>query len=177
MALGGNDMSNPKNRAMKKQVLMALFLFGLIGCQGQNKEDRTIVNEEKKKEVEQPKGNWEVDKEFDENGNLVRYDSIYSWSSMDPLNDLTTQDKDSLLNNFESKFYRHFSQFSNQGFGDIFEPDSLFSKRFFNDGFFESDFGKDFMELDRIRKRMMKRQMDFLEKYRSETGTHKKDSL
>jgi len=148
-------------------LLMALLL-SLTGCKGQEKKEGAIAEEGNKKEIEQPKGTWKVDKEFDENGNLIRYDSIYSWSSDNSWKDLTNLEKDSLLNNFESKFYRRFSQFQNQGFEDIFKPDSLFSKHFFNDDFFESDFGKDFMDIDRIRQQMLERQKKFLEKYQSQ---------
>ena len=86
-------------------------------------------------------------------------------------------DKDSLLNNFESKFYRRFSTFKDQGFEDIFQQDSLFGNHFFNDDFFESDFGTDFMELDKVHKRMIDRQKKFLEKYRSDFNNKEKDSL
>lgn len=162
---------------MKTQILFyTALLLALNSCQGQKNKENKMTKEENNKEVAQPKGSWKVDREFDENGNLIRYDSVYTWSS-DSLDNLADLDRDSLLNNFESKFYSHFSQFKNQGFGDIFEPDSLFSKRFFNDGFFESDFGEDFMELDRIRKRMMERQRRFLEKYRSDLGVLERDSL
>lgn len=157
-----------------------LFFTGLLltlnGCQGQEHKEGELTKEGDHKERVQPKGSWKVDREFDENGNLIRYDSIYTWSS-DSLEDLSGLDRDSLLSNFESKFYSHFSQFKDQGFEDLFEPDSLFSKRFFSDGFFESDFGEDFMELDNIRKRMMERQRRFLEKYRSDLGVHERDSL
>lgn len=170
-------MLNQKKRRMKIQML---FLTGLLlalnSCQGQEKKESKMVEEGDQKEVAQPKGSWKVDREYDEDGNLIRYDSIYSWSS-DSLNDLSGLDRDSLLSNFESKFYSHFSQFRDQGFGDIFSPDSLFSRRFFNDGFFQSDFGEDFMELDNIRKRMMERQRKFLEKYRSDLGVQEKDSV
>lgn len=156
--------------------LMALFL-SLTSCQSQDKKEEDVAKEDNKKEVEQPKGKWKVDKEFDEDGNLIRYDSIYSWSSNNSLNDLKALDRDSLLNNFESKFYRRFSQYKSQGFDDIFEQDSLFGNHFFNDNFFESDFGMDFMELDKIHKRMMDRQKNFLEKYRSDFNNKEKDSL
>ena len=155
-------------------ILMALFL-SLTSCKGQEKKEDSVTNEADKKE--ELKGTWKVDKEFDENGNLIRYDSIYSWSSSDTINDLATLDKDSLLNNFESKFYRHFSTFKDQGFEDIFQPDSLFGNHFFNDNFFESDFGLDFMELDKVHTRMMDRHRKFLEKYRSDFYGKEKDSL
>lgn len=158
-------------------TLLMAVLLSLNSCKGQEKKEDEIAKEGNKKELELPKGTWKVDKEFDENGNLIRYDSIYSWSSDDSLNDLANLNKDSLLSNFESKFYRRFSQFKNQGFEDIFEPDSLFSKQFFNDDFFESDFGEDFIELDKIHKRMLERQQRFLKKYHSDFETKEKDSL
>ncbi|WP_067028915.1 hypothetical protein [Allomuricauda sp. CP2A] len=162
---------------MKIQTLVLTgLLLALTSCQGQEKKESEMVKEGDHKEMAQPKGSWKVDREFDENGNLIRYDSIYTWSS-DSLDDLSGLDRDSLLSNFESKFYSHFSQFKDQGFGDLFEPDSLFSKRFFNEDFFKSDFGEDFMELDNIRKRMMERQKRFLEKYRSDLGVQERDSL
>jgi len=157
-------------------IFMAI-LFSLTSCKGQDKKEDVVTKQGDKKEMEQPKGTWKVDKEFDENGNLIRYDSIYSWSSSDTINDLATMDKDSLLNNFESKFYRRFSTFKDQGFEDIFGRDSLFGNHFFNDDFFESDFGMDFMELDKVHTRMMDRHRKFLEKYRSDFYGKERDSL
>ena len=162
---------------MKTYVIMMALLSGLMSCKGQGKKDGAIAGEGQKKEIDRPKGSWKVDKEYDESGNLIRYDSIYSWSSDGALNDLAGLNRDSLLNNLESKFYRNFSQFKSQGFEDIFEPDSLFSKRFFNSGFFDSDFGEDFIELDNVYRRMLERRKRFLEKYRSDFNIEKKDSL
>ena len=149
---------------MKKYVL--LFMAGLlsVSCNGQNAETK----ESKEKLVEQPKGSWKVDREFDENGNLIRYDSIYSWSSNNKYDDLSLSERDSLMQSFKSRFFTNFSQFENQGFEDVFSQDSLFSKRFFNDDFFSSDFGSDFMDIDKIRQQMIARQKRFLEKYQSE---------
>ena len=154
---------------MKKYVL--LFIVGLIcvSCKGQ--ENETKKNEEVENQtniVEEPKGTWKVDKEFDENGNLIRYDSIYSWSSNDKFDNLSLSGKDSLMQSFKSRFFSNYSVFKNQGFEDVFSQDSLFSKRFFNDDFFESPFGKDFMDIDKIRQQMIERQKKFLEKYQSE---------
>ncbi len=154
---------------MKKYIFIIIVGFlCMTSCTGQQKKpDKNEIKEESEKIAQQPKGAWKVDKEFDENGNLIRYDSIYSWSSKGTLNDFASLNKDSLLNSFESKFYRNFSQFKDQGFDNIFSQDSLFSKSFFNDDFFESDFGKDFMDIDKIREDMMKEQKRFLEKYKS----------
>ena len=154
---------------MKKYVL--LFMVGLlsVSCKGQENETKKVEKEENQNNIiEEPKGTWKVDKEFDENGNLIRYDSIYSWSSNDKLDNLSLSDKDSLMQSFKSRFFSNYSVFENQGFEDVFSQDSLFSKRFFNDEFFESSFGKDFMDIDKIRQQMIERQKKFLEKYQSE---------
>lgn len=157
---------------MKKYVYVALAALLSVGCNKKNndaQQNGSIVGS--RDSIEQPKGEWKVDKQFDERGNLIRYDSIYSWSSSGDAIDFSTLDKDSLLQSFKSRFYTDFPGFNHQGFDDVFANDSLFSQRYFNDGFFESEFGKDFMDLDHIRQRMIDRQRKFLEKYRSEFAT------
>lgn len=154
---------------MKKYVL--LFIVGLlsISCKGQENETKKAEKEAYKTDkVEVPKGSWKVDKEFDENGNLIRYDSIYSWSSNNTYDNLSLSDKDSLMHSFKSRFFSNYSGFKHQGFDDVFSQDSLFSKHFFNDDFFGSNFGKDFMDIDKLRQQMIARQKKFLEKYQSE---------
>lgn len=151
---------------MKKYILLFMTVFLSVSCNGQKNEIKKT--ETKENIVEKPKGNWEVNKEFDENGNLIRYDSIYSWSSSNKLNHLSSVERDSLMQTLKSRFFTNFSSFKNQGFEDMFSEDSLFSKRFFNDDFFGSDFGKDFMNIDKIEQQMIDRQKKFLEKYHSE---------
>ena len=154
---------------MKKYVLLVMAGVLSMGCNAQNNKAKTTepTNNEKQVDVE-PKGTWKVDKEFDENGNLIRYDSIYSWSSSNQFKNLSDTDRDSLIQSFKSKFFTNFSEFENRGFEDVFSQDSLFSHRFFNDDFFGSDFGTDFMDIEKIRQRMISRQKKFLEKYQSE---------
>jgi len=153
---------------MKKYVLLCMVGLLSASCSGQHTDTDTDINTKEEKLVEQPKGSWKVDKEFDENGNLVRYDSIYSWSSSNTYDKLSSSARDSLTESFKSKFFTNFSEFENQGFDAVFSPDSLFSKRFFNEDFFGSDFSEDFMDIDKIRQQMITRQKKFLEKYQSE---------
>ena len=154
---------------MKKHILFIMVGLISVSCNGQKSDIKKTEDKEKQETIaEQPKGSWKVDKEFDENGNLIRYDSIYSWSSHSKFDNLTSLDRDSLLQSFKSKFFINFSDFENQGFEDIFTPDSLFTNRFFGEDFFKSDFGKDFMDIDKITQQMITRQKNFLEKYQSE---------
>lgn len=147
---------------------MAAMLNLSCNAQENKKEENLQKDKDSIVQTEPPKGTWKVDKEFDEDGNLIRYDSIYSWSSSDNLDALAEKNPDSLLQSFRSRFYRNFSGIDNQRFGDLFADDSLFTKRFFDDDFFDSQFGEDFMDIDRIRKRMETMQQRFLERYRSE---------
>ena len=153
---------------MKTYISLLMISLFCISCNAQNNETKQELKAKPNSLMEQPKGSWKVDKEFDENGNLIRYDSIYSWSSSSNLDDLSTFEKDSLLKSFEDRFFKNFSNFKDQGFEDIFSSDSVFSKRFFNDDFFGSNFGNDLMDIDKIRQRMLERQKQFLEKYQSE---------
>jgi hypothetical protein len=145
---------NLKFKVMKKHIL--LFIVGLLslGCNSQDNEAKKTDN----KTIEKPKGSWKVDKQFDENGNLISYDSIYSWSSSNKYDNLTAVDKDSIMKSFKSKFFTNFSQFENEGFEDIFSQDSLFSDHFFNDNFFGSPFGQDFIDVDKMRQQMIEKQ-------------------
>lgn len=141
---------------MKKYILIFIVALLTVNCNGQNKETK------------KPIGSWKVDKEFDEKGKLIRYDSIYSWSSNDKIRNLSSVERDSLLQSIKSKFYNNYSDFAKDGFEDIFLQDSVFNKQYFNNNFFESDFGKELMDIDKIRQQMINRQQEFLKKYHSE---------
>ena len=154
---------------MKTYILLFFVSLFSVSCSSQGNETKKVEKEDTKTDiVDAPKGSWTVDKEFDENGNLIRYDSIYSWSSNDKYDHLSLSDKDSLIASFKSRFFTNYSGFENQGFSAVFSQDSLFSKQFFNDDFFGSDFGNDFMDIDKLRQQMIARQKRFLEKYQSE---------
>ena len=153
---------------MNYYILFITVAMLSVSCKGQNKDTHADSNGNDGNITEAPQGSWKVNKEFDENGNLIKYDSIYSWSSSNQFANLSTPQRDSLMQAFKSRFFTDFSIFENQGFDDVFAEDSLFSKRYFNNGFFESDFGSDLMNLDKIKQRMLARQKEFLERYQSE---------
>lgn len=111
---------------MKALVLMPLFCLLFLNCSGQNKqkaEENTI----------KPDENIQVNKEYDEFGNLIKYDSIYSYSY---------SSNDSLSNNLKMQFQKHFNKhsfFNDSFYDDFFGRDSITrsfnSKDFFYDGF------------------------------------------
>lgn len=130
---------------MKLLNFMLLFCLLFFNCSGQNKqksEENTI----------KPDENVQVNKEYDEFGNLVKYDSIYSYSYSS-----NSKLQDSLKLQFQQHFNTH-SFFNDSFFDDFFKPDSL-SGNFNPDNFFY----KGFMNHDDQIKNMMKR-MDSIQK-------------
>ena len=148
---------------MKNYILLLFLALLCVNCNGQVDQKIKVENND----IETPKGAWKVNKEFDENGNLIRYDSIYSWSSNSKFDNLSIT-KDSLRKSFRSKFFKNFSEFENKGFQNMFSQDSLFSNHFFNDSFFGSPIGKDLIDIDKLQQQMIQKQKKFLEKYQSE---------
>jgi len=134
-----------------------------------------------------PNKNIKVKKEFDKNGNLIRYDStyVYTWSS-DSNNQC--QADSIILKQFEQKLgeskymMKHFRKFFGKDSlweGQFIDP--FFSNDFFNDDFFNPKFFNDdslpeshnfFNDFDK----MMEEQMKFREKYMQRMN-HQMDSL
>lgn len=160
---------------MKKIGLLLIALTLTISCNSQEKNKNDSLLDTNKSSSNQPQGTWTVNKEFDKDGNLIRYDSIYSWSSGYNLDNLASLNRDSTMKSLQSKFYRHFSGIDTLGYGNLFAQDSLFVKRFFTDDFFDSEFGKDFMDINRINERMEAMQQNFLKKYQSEFNSARKE--
>ncbi len=150
---------------MKKLIVLVGAALLSTACNSQEHSKDKAFNEANPDVTEQPKGSWKVNREFDENGNLTRYDSIYSWSSTDSTRNWNLQDRDSLLQSFRSSFRSYFSGADTLGYPGFQANDSLFMKGFFNDDFFESDFGRDFMDLDQIHKRMESMHREFMKRY------------
>jgi len=150
---------------MKKIAFLFLAAILTTSCNSQEKKDDLEQITDQEKVADEPKGTWKVDKEFDEDGNLIRYDSIYSWSSSDDFGGLNLQDRDSLLQSFQSKFFQRFSDSNRFGFDRFFEQDSLFGQRFFNEDFFGSEFGQDFMDIDKMHERIERMEKEFFKLY------------
>lgn len=149
---------------MKRTLLLLPTLLLMVSCHGQEQKDQPKKTKDNIAQ-EQPKGNWEVNREYDEDGNLISYDSIYSWSSSDAAKNMAKMDKDSLLQSFQMHMSKGFSPFDDENFSSFFADDSLFTKHFFQNDFFESQLGKDFMDLNEMHKRMAEMQKKFMEEY------------
>ena len=108
------------------------MIFGLITCSGQEKG-----KEEKISEIN-PNTNVKVNKEYDENGNLIRYDSTYSYFYSSTEGD--TLQIDSILRHFRNRFNEHYFFSEDPYFKELFFEDSLMPMDIFKQDFFENIF-------------------------------------
>ena len=111
-----------------------------------------------------PDVHYDVKKEFDENGNLTRYDSVYTWS---------WTGGDTTLRHFEGN-----DQMLKQFFGsDSFDNDSIFT---WHDSMFP-DFEKQFEQMNQMMEEQMKMMEEMQKQFfvpqeeQGQTEEHKKE--
>lgn len=145
------------------------------------------------KDNTKPKGKWRVSKEYDDQGNMISYDSVSVWSS-DKKHDFEFFKNDSLPHHFKG-FIRdfempnfHFREGENirlgmrdffEGFEfpemnfQWFERDSLNTDKKIR-GFFDRDEFDFQKQIDELRKQMEAIRKDFDEKHKAEAIEPKK---
>ena len=124
---------------MKKVMLFLFVAILATSCNAQDTKNSSKNSSDlqtQKDSLHKPKGNWTVNKEVDENGNIIRYDSIYSWSSSENIKGM---DSDSIFNQVQSMMQKRFSMLQSPHLNGFSKHDSIM-KQFFSDDFFKGDF-------------------------------------
>jgi len=137
---------------MKKTMIISImFLLIVTACSGQ-KNENTIS----KAKENQPKTNIQVNKEYDELGNLIKYDSTYSYYYSNIENDIFL--RDSIINQFKNNFNTQYLFSKDPFFSDFFFRDSLLNFDFYTKDFFLNRYQNNtkrmnqlFMEMDSIK--------------------------
>ncbi len=146
-------------------VIILTLTFSVVSC-GQTTEKETITS----KESIEPKIDYKVNKKYDKNGNLIRYDSTYT-------NYYSNIDKDTLMNDsIFKRFNEYFSTkdpFNNHFFDDFFKQDSYPEDDFFTKDFFRESLKQNQEMMDKMMQRMDSLKNEFfLNKFPLE-NTHK----
>ena len=146
---------------MKKIAFAIAVALSLTSCNAQEKKgnaenDDTAMNNKTGFQNE-PRGTWKVNKEVDENGNLIRYDSIYTYSygNMNG-KEIPPQKMDSAMTSFQKYMKERMPQSFSPMVMNPFMNDSL-NGNFFEKGFFENNWEDFFPEMQQ-----QLRQMDSL---------------
>lgn len=125
---------------MKNLVLLLVLCSSFTACHSQVKEsekDSSITITQ-----ETPKGNWEVHKKYDNNGNLIQKDSTYTYSWSSSKNGpLSKAETDSLMNHFQSQQFFNFDEMNLSDFKGLFDS-SFFGDSLMGENFQKWDLGE-----------------------------------
>lgn len=149
---------------MKTIVFACALALSLTSCNAQEKKGNaentdsamkdntsTALNNQNQQE---PRGTWKVNKEVDENGNLVRYDSIYQYSYGNINGKEVSQEKmDSVMASFQKYMQASMPQYFSPALMDPLKNDSL-NEDFFENGFFQNHWEDTFPEMQQQLKQM-----------------------
>ena len=125
-------------------IISVTLLIGLISCNGQTKKNEGTDNAISSN----PQTNIKVNKVYDKNGNIVRYDSTYSsyYSNVKDNKKLM----DSIFDNFRNRFNDKFSFSDNPYFNNFFFQDSLLKYDFYKKDFFINRFKENIRRMDSL---------------------------
>ena len=128
-----------------KMLPCLLFMF-FTSCTVEAQKGNTELLSENSKEIvvkndtlSKPKITVRVNKQLDDKGRIVKYDSTYSYFYSSPKG-ILHKGNDSIYSSFRSFFDKSYSDLMDRKSNDIFFNDSLFKYDFFNDNYFEKRF-------------------------------------
>jgi hypothetical protein len=141
---------------MKYRHIIAILLVLTAGCSRLKKEnDKRTEQLALSDTSNQPKTDIQVHKNYDDQGNLIQYDSTYSYFYSSPgLNKISS---DSVFKNFQMPLHPEYKNLFNDNMQDIFFNDSLFKYDFYNGDYFSQRY-----QLNMKKFENMFRQMDSL---------------
>lgn len=148
-----------------KNVMTILLVLLFLGCKSQEKEEQEEKNEKRKEMTQLPEGEWKVHREYDEEGNLIKYDSIYRYKYPDVKGDSVLVNLDSIMDSFRGYFDHHAPYNWNDGFSYFPKTDSLFMKNFFKKDYFFDRWERQPLDLEEMMRKMDSTRNLFLRKY------------
>jgi len=148
---------------MKTTAAILLMLFALTACNSQEKE-KPKAKEEVENEI-LPKEKWEVKKEYDEFGNLIKYDSLYVWKYSNVQGDSIEINLDSIMDNFRSHFQGTTPFKWDEYFSYFPKNDSLLNDDFFSKDYYLKNWERQEKELFEFIKQIDSSRNAYLKKY------------
>ncbi|RKS45076.1 hypothetical protein BC962_2751 [Gillisia mitskevichiae] len=146
-----------------KKLLILLFVLTTLSCNAQEKEKKE-QNKDQKLSSAQPEEKWDVKKEYDEEGNLIRYDSVYSWKYSTIEGDSISQNLDSIMDNFR-RYFEVKAPYKWENYFSYFpKNDSLFMNDFFADDYFLRNWRRQNLELEEFIRQIDSSRNSFLRK-------------
>jgi len=148
-----------------KNVIAILLILAITGCKGQEKEKEKVSKDEKQEMAQEPKGQWEVYKEYDDLGNLIKYDSIYTYAYSNIKGDSIKINLDSIMDSFRGYFEDRVPFDWKRDFSYFPKNDSLFMKDFFKEDYFLNNWQEHHSDIENMIKKMDSVRNAFLRKH------------
>lgn len=146
---------------MKKFFMLGLLALITAGCSAQTaKQKESTTNAQ---QAIQPKASWKVNKKYDDKGNLISYDSTYTWSYSSGPGQGVQVDSDSVMNAFRKHFNSSFPAMFNNSFGAPVWNDSLFSRDFLRHDYFMKRYSDNFFDMEGMMRSMDSVRNNFLQ--------------
>jgi hypothetical protein len=145
---GGRPFLIQKGGKIMRTLLFLLAVpFLLTSCNAQ--EAKTQSDTKKEITVNKPKVDVKVNKQYDEDGNLIAYDSTYVWSYNNKTGQAVDINVDSLLLQFKPMIGPDYSGFFHEHESDFF-GDSLFYHDFMMPDYFMNRWQQQLQEMNRM---------------------------
>lgn len=132
-----------------------------MSCLAQENNDNLIL--EDSLNTNKPQTKIIVNKEYDENGNLISFDSSYSYFYTNVNQDSTFGDSSYTL--FQEDFFNSFFKIQKSFLNDIFFEDSLLNYDFYKDDFFSQRFRFNHERFDKLYHNMDSLKNNFFHEY------------
>ena len=148
---------------MRKVLFIMLLSFCMMACNGQKKQNEVLSKQDVAADSTlNPKVDVKVNKRFDDKGNLIQYDSTYSYFYSFPGIKGKGMNLDSVFN--ELKMHNDQMRLLDDDMNGILFSDSLLKSGVFNNEFFSKGFEINrrelenaFRQMDSIKSEMLKR--------------------
>jgi hypothetical protein len=127
---------------MKKFFVIISLFLAAAGCTGQKKHNEGAHQQIASADTfHKPKVDVRVNKRYDDKGNLVQFDSTYSYFYSAPgLHKLDSISSDSLIGNFKFPLLHQYENLLDSNSNSIFFNDSMFKYDFYNNDYFSRRF-------------------------------------
>ncbi|HSH64582.1 MAG TPA: hypothetical protein VLB84_02000 [Bacteroidia bacterium] len=165
-----------------KVLIMGIMALLFLGCEAQNskKDQPKTIKKGSLADADtlnKPKIQVNVNRKYDDKGNVVQFDSTYSYFYKSPTGKGTMKlNNDSLYDQFQSFFNNKYEDFFDRQKKDVFFNDSLFKYDFFNDDYFLKRFKLNQKSFEDMYKQMDSIKQNFIQKNYPE-GYQKKTSI
>lgn len=113
-----------------------------------------VINEREDTVKNNPKIDIKVEKEYDENGNIIRYDSSYTYIYTHPNGNSEELNMDSIFESFRPYFFDRGFDIMHDPFNRFFDKDTFYQRHFFDDDFFMQQFENEMFRFEEMMQKM-----------------------